>query len=229
MVTATDAAELRSSLVGIRALVERDLAAAFADLNLSRPERARDELLRFVPVLVSYYGEQAAAFAADWYDDIRLTEAVPGSYRAVERLSPYATAVEPMTRRAVGDLFTDDPLGTLLTLQASAPKYALAAGRETVQFNTREDPRAAGWQRVVRASACGFCRMLAGRGAVYKEGTVHFAAHSDCNCAAVPSWDQGAPEVPAVLYEASKRTTGMTPAQKAQHNAAIQRAIQQYA
>lgn len=71
--------------------------------------------------------------------------------------------------------------------------------------------------------------MLAGRGAVYKEATVHFASHGDCNCAAVPSWDQNAPEVDVSLYKASQRTSTMTPAQRESHNALIQRAIDQYA
>jgi hypothetical protein len=125
-------------------------------------------------------------------------------------------------------LFTDNPLGTLLTLQASAPKYSLAAGRETIQDNTARDPEASGWKRVTRGGACGFCRMLAGRGAVYKEGSVHFAAHPDCNCAAVPSWDKDAPEVPASLYQASRRTTNMSPADRAKHNALIRRAVAAY-
>jgi hypothetical protein len=70
--------------------------------------------------------------------------------------------------------------------------------------------------------------MLHGRGAVYRESTAHFAAHKSCDCAAVPSWDPDAPEVDVRLYEASKRTTGMSEAEKARHNALIQRAIDEY-
>jgi len=63
--------------------------------------------------------------------------------------------------------------------------------------------------------------MLVGRGAVYKRESAFFASHGDCNCAAVPSWDRGAPEVDVELYSASRRTTGMNEAAKRKHNDAI--------
>lgn len=108
------------------------------------------------------------------------------------------------------------------------PKYVLAASRATIITSVGRDPRASGWKRVTRVGACRFCRMLSGRGAVYKEATVHFASHGDCNCAAAPSWDPNAPEVDVSLYKASQRTTSMTPEQKRAHNALINRAINEY-
>lgn len=212
----------------MRGLVVRDLESFFGSLNLARPEAARDALLEYVPLLVSQYGQSAAAVAADWYDDVRAAERVGGRFRALAQASPYEDAVEGTVRRVAGALFTDAPTDTLTSLAGRVGKYVLAAGRETVRVSTARDPRASGWQRVTRAGACGFCRMLAGRGGVYREATAHFASHDDCNCASVPSWDQTAPEVDVAVYEASKRTTGMTPEQKARHNAAVQRAIDEY-
>ena len=229
MVSPADAERLRLAQVGVRRLVERDLAEFWASLNLDRPEAARDALLEFVPLLVEQYGESSAAIAADWYDDQRDLAGVRGRFRADMASSPYLDAVEPTVRRAAGALFTTTPGEALVALTASSGKYALAAGRQTIVGATGRDPRASGWQRVTRPGACGFCRMLHGRGAVYRESTVHFAAHGECNCAAVPSWDASAPEVDVRLYEASKRTTAMTPEQKAEHNALIRRAIDQYA
>ena len=77
---------------------------------------------------------------------------------------------------------------------------------------------AVGWHRETRPGACDFCRMLAGRGGVYKESTVRFAAHDDCGCVAVPSWDANAPEVDVMAYVASERTSRMSPAQRERHN-----------
>lgn len=228
MVSAADAADLRKALVGVRALVDRDLTAFFTSLNLDRPESARDQLLEFIPLLVAEYGEVAASFAADWYDEMRDAEGVPGRFRAKEQASPYTDATEGLVRRAAGSLFTENPAETLVALTASTGKYALAAGRQTVITATDSDPRASGWKRVTQSGACDFCRMLAGRGGVYKEHSAHFASHGDCNCASVPDWDPNAPEVDVAVYEASKRTTNMTPEQKAQHNALIHRAIEQY-
>ncbi|UNX54090.1 hypothetical protein MF406_14230 [Georgenia sp. TF02-10] len=221
MVSPADAERLRLAQVGIRTLVERDLAAFFASLDLGRPEAARDALLEFVPYLVSTYGESAAAVAADWYDEQRAVERVPGRYRAVMQDSPYTDAVEGTVRRAAGALWTPTPGDALLTLSSKAGKYALAAGRQTIVTSTDRDPRASGWQRVTRGGACRFCRLLAGRGAVYKQSTVHFASHGSCNCAAAPSWDPDAPEVDVGAYEASKRTSRMGPEQRARHNATI--------
>jgi hypothetical protein len=200
----------------------------FPSLNLQNPEDAARALRAYVPALVRQYGDAAATISADWYDDVRATERVAGRFRAVMAGSPYQDASEGLARRAAGALFTPSPEDALATLLPAVGKYVLAAGRQTIAISTHRDPRAAGWQRVTRSGSCGFCRMLAGRGDVYKESTAHFASHGDCNCAAVPSWDQGAPEVDVALYRASQRTTGMSPDQKEAHNALIQRAIGQY-
>lgn len=239
MVSAVDEAELRQALIGVRALVERDLTAFFTSLNLDRPESARDQLLEFVPLLVSQYGEVAASFAADWYDEMRDAEGMPGRFRAETQDSPYEDATEGLVRRAAGALFTESPVDALVALTASAGKYALAAGRETITAATDRDPRASGWKRVTRSGSCRFCRMLAQRGAVYKESSAFFASHGDCNCAAVPSWDQSAPEVDVFAYEASARMSGLRQAaangnKDAQrrideHNALIRRAVDEYA
>jgi len=244
VVSAADTAALRTAQAGIRALVKRDLAAFFTSLNLDRPESARDQLLEFVPLLVTEYGEQAAAFASDWYDELRASEGAPGRYRAEMIVPDEAVAVEATVRRAAGALFTDTPTDALYTISGKAAKYALSGARETVTRSTDRDPHASGWQRITRSGACGFCRMLAGRGAVYKESTVHFAAHGgakggECNCAAAPSWDPDAPEVDVMLYEASARLSGLRRAaangnqdaqrRLAEHSALVRRAVEEYA
>lgn len=219
---------LRQAQIALRRLVERELAGMFGSLNLNNPERAAVMLRDYIPALVARYGEAAASIAADWYDETRAAEGVAGAFRAVLMASPYLDAAEPLARRAAGALFTPRPSDALTTLQSSVGKYVLAASRETIATSTARDPWASGWKRVTRSGSCGFCRMLAGRGGVYKESTAHFASHGDCNCAAVPSWDERAPEVDVELYRASQRTTGMSPEQKARHNALIREAIPNY-
>jgi hypothetical protein len=219
MVSRSDAERLRRAQAGIRGLVERDLRAFFGSLDLSRPEVSRDALLEFVPVLVASYGESAAAVAADWYDEVRAAERVRGRFRARMTVPDEREAVEGTVRRAAGALFTDAPSDALVALSGPAGKYVVNASRATVRRSTFADPQAAGWQRVTRAGSCGFCQMLAGRGGVYKRETVRFAAHGDCGCTAVPSWDQDAPEVDVAVYEASERTTHMSDKQREEHNA----------
>lgn len=225
MVSAAQAEALRQAQEGVRSLVVRDLNAFWVSLDLYKPEAARDALLEFTRVLVAAYGESAASVAADWYDEVRAAGRVPGRFRAQMVVPDESVAMAETVHRVAGGLFTDDPSGVLLGLVAAAPKYVLAAARQTIVWSTVRDPRASGWERVVRPDACRFCRMLRGRGAVYKESTVDFAAHKSCNCAAAPSWDLDAPEVDVRLYEASMRTSRMSPAQRESHTEAVREAL----
>lgn len=232
MTTPSQAEQLRQAQAGIRALVERDLRAYLSTLDLSNVQIVRSRLLRFVPDLVESYGESAAAMAQDWYEGVRESYNLPRHFRAVAPSAEFwdetRDAVDGTIRRVAG-LAEDGSTATLTTaLSSKVGKYTIGASREAIRRSTFTDPMASGWRRATRAGACDFCRMLAGRGAVYRDDTVRFAAHGSCNCAAVPSWDQNAPEVDVDLYRASERTTGMTDEQRAQHNALIHRAIEQY-
>lgn len=214
MPSAADIAQYRAQQAGIAALVKRDLTDFFTSLDLSRPEAARDALLAYMPTLVTEYGETAASVAADWYDDMRFAERVGGRFRAEMADAVADAVIESQVRFGATHLFTDNPTGTLDFLTLAATKYALYPGRSTIARSANRDPAASGWQRITRPGACKFCRMLAGRGGVYKRETVHFASHGDCNCAAVPSWDRSAPEVDVAAYVASERTSRMSPEQR---------------
>ena len=239
MPSQADTERLRLAQEGVRALLLRDLDAFWSSLNLGDAARTRDALLKYVPLLVKQYGESAAVVAADWYDEVRAAEAIPGRFRASMMPSPYQDATEPTARRAAGALFTSNPGDALTSLESAVGKYALAAGRSTITTSSARDPQASGWHREVRSGGCDFCKMLAGRGGVYKEATVHFAAHGHCNCTAVPSWDASAPEVDVDIYKASERTTALrnraaagdagAAQQLADHNVLIHRAIDMYA
>ena len=211
----------------------------FSSLDLARPEGAAAALRAYVPALVQQYGESAATLAADWYDEVRATEAIPGRFRASMMPSPYQDAAEPTARRAAGALFTARPTDALTSIESAVGKYALAAGRSTITASSSRDPQASGWHREVRSGGCDFCKMLAGRpNDVYKEATAHFAAHGDCHCVAVQSWDANATEVDVDIYKASERTTALreraaagdasAAQQLADHNVLIHRAIDMY-
>ena len=216
-----EAEAYRQAQAGVRVLVERDLARFWAKLDFSRPDWVASATRAYVPLLVRRYGSAAADLAASWYDEQRALAGLDDAFRAEAFASPYEDAVDGMVGRALGRVSAGDATGALTTLTANAGKYVLGAGRATIARNVDRDPSSAGWQRISRDGACDFCRMLVGRGAVYKRSTVHFAAHGDCNCAAVPSWDRSAPEVDVALYEASRRTTRMSPAEREAHNARI--------
>lgn len=221
MATRADVEALRLANEGAVRLATRDLDGFWRSLNLDRPERARDALLRFMPALVEQYGEAVAVVAADWYDDLRAAEGAPGRFQARMADPVAAERVEARVRFGAQHLFTESPSQTLVFLTSALTKYVLEPGRLTVSESTRADPAAVGWHRETRGDACDFCRLLAGRGGVYKEATARFAAHDDCHCVAVPSWDASAPEVPVSAYVASQRTSSMSPAQREAHNARV--------
>ncbi len=230
MVSQADIDRLRQGQAGIRALVERDLRAYLSTLDMSNVQIVRSRLLKFVPDLVETYGEAAAAMAQDWYEEVREGLGLPGHFRAVAPSAEFWAQTREATEgtvRRVAETATSQA-AALTALSSKAGKYAIGGSREAIRRSAFADPRASGWRRVTRGATCKFCRMLAGRGAVYRDDTVRFAAHGKCDCAAVPSWDSSAPEVDVDLYKASERTTGMSDEERARHNALIQRAIAQY-
>lgn len=72
---------------------------------------------------------------------------------------------------------------------STAMRFALDGGRQTIVDTVNTDRQARGWMRETSGKPCDFCEMLAGRGAVYTEATVDFAAHDGCSCSAAPAWD----------------------------------------
>lgn len=223
--------QFREANIAISELAKRDLSALWATLDLGNPPESRDLLLELVPEITGLYGEQAAFIAAEWYDLIREEAGIPGQYTAAMAATVPREFVEKRVRYGAGHLFTETPELMLPFLNTAISEYVLQPGRDTIQQSSMSDPYATGWHRETRSSesyakGCGFCNMLAGRGGVYKRSTARFAAHGNCQCVAVPSWDANAKEVPAVVYEASKTTTGMSEAQREAHNKRIRDYVQ---
>jgi hypothetical protein len=78
-------------------------------------------------------------------------------------------------------------------MAGSATGLLLGGGRDTLLGAIGADPEAKGWQRVTDAAPCAFCRMLAGRGAVYKDSGATFKAHGSCGCTAEPFFEGSRP------------------------------------
>lgn len=171
-----------------------------------RWESRRVQLLDTVPDVLGFYSEGSAALAVDFYEDARA--GVAGRFsaapvvldRTVKIRRGVVWASEPLS-------VDDDELAAARFAQLMRSEMARPY-RDTVLSNRQRDPQAVGWMRITRGSAsCRFCRMLADRGAVYREATVRFAAHDDCMCTAAPVFRGGevGPEASTVQYMASKR------------------------
>jgi hypothetical protein len=135
----------------------------------------------------------AATVAADWYDELRASEGVRGSFRAP--LAP-STPVEQVNARLGFATRPDGPLFTAQTdilagfLGSMTNEYALQPGRETVIQAAHKD--GAGYARVPEPGACKFCLMLASRGFVYSKDSVGQSKkfHGKCRCNPMPVWDE---------------------------------------
>lgn len=143
----------------------------------------RAALDEFFPVLVAQYGDAAATLAADWFEQ-------QAGVRAVLARPVPDDVARAGARSAMDSLFKGNPAQVLANLGVVLDRMVKQPGRDTI----RESSHRAGvrWARVpTGAKTCGFCLMLASRGAVYRsEDTADGGRyHGDCDCVATPIRD----------------------------------------
>lgn len=211
-------AEVRRHQADIAELVR--LATVDLDVlwrDVSDAVVARELLADVLPELTAIYGEAAASLAADWYDEIRETEAPPRARRFTAQVAtlPAREQTDVIARWIVGPMFkTDpDPLAALNLAHGSLQRLIADMDRGTTIGSSLADPAANGWRRVTDGNACGFCRTLSDRGAVYRQATVNFGAHDHCGCSGVPSF--GDDRVAAREFVPSTRNISDTDRQRA--------------
>lgn len=201
-----------------------------AEIAGNEPSEVRAALFAAVPLIVGDYADGAAALALDWYEELRDEAPVDGPFTPqpftvvtdedvaamVARTTESLHDLEIEVARIAED-FERELAASLDALTSAIQQEVADAFRETIIENTKADPESAGWKRFARPEACGFCRMLAARGAVYTKETARFAAHGaftngkrtggDCMCIAGPefggkeTWAEATP----MQYVASKR------------------------
>lgn len=200
------AAQHKQALVDLSTLTRAELQGVWSLLGGLTADQARDALLDMLPMLGEKYGQMAGSLAADFYDEVRAQAAVRGRFAATPAPTPGTARYEALVRWGVDPLYQGQPesLVALARLSGGLQKVVAGVARDTVTESAVRDPRAAGWKRVARAGSCKFCRMLADRGAVYREATVRFASHDNCGCVAAPDFT-GGPQLGVMQYVASKR------------------------
>lgn len=195
------AADLQRDIARLTGLAQRDLAVIWR--RVATAVEAQEALNDILPALIAQYGEAAALISAEWYDDLRdqYLDGAPrfsayparlgdqGAYSLTGWAREHATTLEAMQALIAGGM----------------ARRIANWSRETIMGSSLADPRAEGWMRVGRVSACSFCRMLVSRGAVYKKSTAGFASHDDCNCGCVPKWDGAADVIDVEAYKRSAR------------------------
>lgn len=211
----TSAEAVRAQLAVITTAAASEVATAAAQVAL---EQQVDTALTAAGFIVPAYYDAAGALAVAWYEELR-DEASPAS--------TYVPAIigDPTTdwiEREVAkfsesiELDIEREMKAILDETTRLIEKEIARGfRDSILGNTRQDEDAIGWSRVARPGACKLCVMLADKGAVYREDTAIFAAHTDCHCAARPEFRNGdhGPEASVEQYLASSKRR--TPAQRA--------------
>lgn len=127
-------------------------------------------LVDVIPGLSEQFELASAELAAEFY------EASPGGdpgFQAMTAL-PREWALGSFVKMAA-DLSVIGPF---------LERAEIQAGRSTIALNAaREGGR---WARYASGTACGFCRILATRGAVYREASEAARGHDHCRCRVVP-------------------------------------------
>lgn len=166
----------------------------------ARPGLMVEDVREVAPTLVQTYANAAGALAVLEYDDLRAREGLAG-YRAEMHVEVDVNHVQAVSVLAVTQHNLVDEMASAFA--AEVEKFVADAHRDTMIWNVHRDPRAVGWRRIARPDGCQMCRMLADRGAVYKESTVTFSTHLGCRCSAQAAF--GGEEANVMQYTASKR------------------------
>ncbi|SDP09596.1 hypothetical protein SAMN04515671_2926 [Nakamurella panacisegetis] len=188
MLTDNQRAEMRQANAALDALVVRDTRALIGTLDMNNPPAAARAMQRALPAIVTQYGNVSATVASEFYEIARDSDNVRSPFRPTLARGAAPAQVSAVARWALSPLWTPDggdaasiaELGR--NLNSATPRLVRVAGRATIERNAaREGVR---YARVPRSGSCGFCQMLAGRGAVYhsKETAGGHDYHDHCNC-----------------------------------------------
>lgn len=143
-----------------------------------------NELQETYPDLIDPYLSGAAEITAEWYQSL-----APDADFTVELpdLTP-RDVLQASTRWALTEA---DPIEAITS---STEGRVFNTSRDTVQLNAeREHVK---YARHASANACGWCRVMATRGAVYHSEEAAVKGHDRCHCVAVPD-REGNPFEPA--------------------------------
>lgn len=186
--------EQRRALAGLQAVMRSELLDIWDQLDTSNVDELLPVLDAVLGDLYAKYGPAAGSLAADFYDELRDLAGPSGRFTPILAVLSDTDADDRfavLSRKSVGPLFGAEPDrdSAFTQLLGGLQMTVMDVHRDTIMGSSVADSASRGWQRVGVGHNCGFCNMLIGRGAVYKESTVKFGAHDHCNCQAVPTFD----------------------------------------
>lgn len=189
----TEAHRLAQTRLG--AATVADMLAAWRLVDPKALDATTPEWLRVAVRLIAGRRQESAELAAAYMRAFRLLKVGEALPPILMGALDVPTVVTSLTVTGPVSLKRATALARPLTVAAetaqantarAAMRHALDGGRATISATIDADPVALGYRRVTSGKACGFCSLLAGRGAVYGRETSHFAAHDGCSCSSEP-------------------------------------------
>lgn len=167
MATAPETYRRAQAALSSRAVA--DLRKVWPRLLTMSPDKTAEALALVLAEVTDKYGSASAAIAAEWFEEMRDTAGMAGSFRASAAAMPSTERLEVLARWGVGPLFgaSPDPVTALHMVSGGLSRQVLGAGRDTLMQSIASDPASPRYARHASANACAFCALLATRGAVY--------------------------------------------------------------
>lgn len=170
MITRDQVNSYRMALEEVSTTALGDLRELMDGLTGLDADIARDVLFQAVPTLFDPYAVTASNLSATFYEETRALAGSPTQY------TPRALA-EPVPLESWTSLVGFGTDGLEFDASGADEAYSRISGglvkrltrtaAETVDMNGSEDPDRVSYQRVPAPGCCGFCGMLASRGAIY--------------------------------------------------------------
>lgn len=213
--SAASVAQWRAAQIGLTRLLLRDLRGLRRLLNPNRLQATVPTWIDAVAALAARYSQVSATLAADFYDGERAAAGAPGTFTVPLADPPPEEQTSSSLRWATKDVWDRDadvatdaqaePLdvridAAMTKADAVTQKLVTDVGRATVRQAVDEDPGAVAYARAAALGACAFCRLMASRGAVYRNAetagrdandgfsgdasVVKF--HDNCHCGIIP-------------------------------------------
>lgn len=219
--------------LAIRAATLARATRVFSAFDITDIDRSWAAVQEGLTATVWVGHRRSSELAGGYYRALRKTTGAPGpatvrqtpapSVQYLDRVFTYTGLIVPKKLVAAGR--KDAAAQTLVHVLGTVGRLTLNGGRDTLLESIKADPIARGYQRVTSGNACGFCEMLADRGAVYGAESGDFAAHDHCSCSIEPVFfDRATGERTSGEgrdvrdYTPSERTSSDTPEQRAARN-----------
>lgn len=170
---------------------QRTIIELVRNLTYTSLEDLRQQLIELLDPLFGAATDDAAAFAARMYDEIREFE-IGRAFGALTNSKRNPIATERAIRAFLSYLDKDGIERVIELLRERADYEIKKAAGDCLMDNALRDPAKPKFARVpTGAETCNFCIMLASRGFVYDSAESAGALdhwHPHCDCRIVPSW-----------------------------------------